>query len=87
MRVALYARVSTEEQARSGLSIDTQLDNLRRWAAERGHVVAGEYVDPGVSARKDDEVASDAVLRPRGHDAAIQFHGKRLAYPGRRLVT
>lgn len=52
MRVALYARVSTEEQARSGLSIDTQLDNLRRWAAERGHVVAGEYVDPGVSARK-----------------------------------
>lgn len=52
MRVALYARVSTEEQARSGLSIDTQLDNLRRWAAEHGHIVAGEYVDPGISARK-----------------------------------
>lgn len=52
MRVALYARVSTEEQARSGLSIDTQLDNLRRWAAEHGHVVVGEYVDPGISARK-----------------------------------
>ncbi len=52
MRVALYARVSTEEQARSGLSIDTQLDNLRRWAAEHGHIVVGEYVDPGISARK-----------------------------------
>lgn len=52
MRVALYARVSTEEQARSGLSIDTQLDNLRRWAEVNGHVVVGEYVDPGISARK-----------------------------------
>lgn len=52
MRVALYARVSTEEQARSGLSIETQLDNLRRWAEVNGHVVVGEYVDPGISARK-----------------------------------
>lgn len=52
MRVALYARVSTEEQARSGLSIDTQLDNLRRWAAEHGHIVVGEYVDAGVSGKK-----------------------------------
>lgn len=52
MKVALYARVSTEEQARSGLSIDTQLENLRRWAEVNGHVVVGEYVDPGISARK-----------------------------------
>lgn len=52
MKVALYARVSTEEQAKHGLSIDTQLDNLRAWAREQGHTVAGEYVDLGVSARK-----------------------------------
>ena len=52
MRIALYARVSTEEQARHGLSIDTQLDLLRKWAKENGHTVVDEYVDPGVSARK-----------------------------------
>ena len=53
LRVALYARVSTEEQAKHGLSIDAQLAALRAWALEGGHVVAGEYVDLGVSARKD----------------------------------
>lgn len=52
MRIALYARVSTEEQARHGLSIDTQLDNLRQWAIQAGHEVVAEYVDAGISARK-----------------------------------
>lgn len=44
--------ISTEEQARHGLSIDTQLDNLRKWASDNGHTIIGEYVDLGVSARK-----------------------------------
>lgn len=52
MRVALYARVSTEEQARTGLSIDTQLDNLREWAIQNEHDVVGEYVDAGISGKK-----------------------------------
>ena len=48
MRVALYARVSTEEQAMHGLSIDAQLAALREFAGDRS---VGEYVDAGVSAR------------------------------------
>lgn len=52
MRVALYCRVSTDEQAKHGLSIDTQLANLRAWAKANGHIVVGEYVDPGVSGKK-----------------------------------
>ena len=51
-KVALYARVSTEEQARHGLSIEAQLTTLREWANKEGVVVVGEYVDAGVSARK-----------------------------------
>ena len=47
MRVALYARVSTEEQALHGLSIDAQLAALRE-AYPNGQ----EYVDLGISARK-----------------------------------
>lgn len=49
MRVALYARVSTEEQSLHGLSIEAQLAALREWAA--GQTVVGEYVDAGISAR------------------------------------
>ena len=37
MRVALYARVSTDEQARHGLSIDTQLANLREAAGVKSY--------------------------------------------------
>ena len=47
MRVALYARVSTEEQALHGLSIDAQLATLHE-AFPNGE----EYVDLGISARK-----------------------------------
>lgn len=52
MRIAIYARVSTEDQARHGLSIETQLDNLRSWAAANNHTIIGEYVDAGVSGKK-----------------------------------
>lgn len=50
MRVALYARVSSEEQVRGGISLDAQLEALKKWA--EGHCIVGEYVDPGISARK-----------------------------------
>lgn len=52
MRVALYARVSTEEQAIHGLSIGVQQENLKKWANENHHTIVGVYVDAGVSARK-----------------------------------
>lgn len=50
MRVALYARVSTEEQATHGLSIDAQLASLDEWAKDK--TVVDHYVDLGISARK-----------------------------------
>lgn len=51
-RVFLYARVSTEEQAIHGLSIEAQLAALNAWADMNGHKVVGTYVDAGISARK-----------------------------------
>ena len=45
MNIATYCRVSTEDQAKSGLSIPTQLDNLREWAKQNGHTIVKEYVD------------------------------------------
>ena len=52
MRVALYIRVSTEEQARNGLSLRDQINTLREYAREKGYTVVGEYQDAGISARK-----------------------------------
>ena len=52
MRVALYARVSTEEQAIHGLSIGVQQQNLKKWANENHHTIVDVYVDAGISARK-----------------------------------
>ena len=51
-RVFLYVRVSTEEQAIHGLSIEAQTIALETWAKANGHKVVGIYTDAGVSARK-----------------------------------
>lgn len=49
--VALYTRVSTEEQAHSGFSLDAQLDKLRTYCKAKDWNIAGEYVDAGFSGR------------------------------------
>jgi len=45
----LYARVSTDEQARSGYSLAQQLEALRDYAAREGYEVLEEVADPGQS--------------------------------------
>jgi site-specific DNA recombinase len=45
----LYARVSTDEQARSGYSLAQQLEALREYAAREGYEVLEEVQDPGQS--------------------------------------
>lgn len=51
-RVFLYVRVSTEEQALHGLSIEAQTVALKDWAKKEHHQVVGVYTDAGISARK-----------------------------------
>lgn len=51
-KVAIYARVSTEEQAERGYSIDAQLDQLRQYCQLHRKIVFDEYVDPGVSGKE-----------------------------------
>lgn len=52
LRVALYIRVSTEEQAINGDSLAAQEDDVRRFAQEHGMKIVGIYRDEGNSARK-----------------------------------
>lgn len=51
-RVLGYARVSTEEQAIHGLSIEDQTSALESWAKSNGCKLANIYIDAGISARK-----------------------------------
>ena len=50
-RAILYARVSTDEQARSGYSLAQQLEALRAYAAQEGYEVLEEVVDAGQSGK------------------------------------
>ncbi|WP_335871877.1 recombinase family protein [Bacillus sp. 2205SS5-2] len=50
-RVAIYCRVSTEEQASEGYSISAQLQTLRQYASLYGWEIADEYVDEGISGK------------------------------------
>ena len=52
LRVALYTRVSTEEQAMHGYSLQAQEDNLVQYANEHGYKIVDIYRDEGNSARK-----------------------------------
>jgi len=52
LRVALYIRVSTEEQALHGISLIAQEDSLLRYAKDHGYKVVDIYRDEGNSARK-----------------------------------
>src|SRR5688500_3327107 len=48
-RAVLYARVSTEEQVRSGYSLRQQIERLREYAADEGYEVLEEVTDAGYS--------------------------------------
>lgn len=53
VRVALYIRVSGEEQKIKGLSLEAQQERLESYAREKGWIVAGIYIDAAKTARKN----------------------------------
>jgi DNA invertase Pin-like site-specific DNA recombinase len=69
VRVALYARVSTKDQ-----NVETQIEDLRRYALARGFEVCGEHVDVSVSGKKERRPALDRLMaeaRGRKLDAIL----------------
>lgn len=53
-RVAIYLRVSTEEQAKSGLGMDAQKRRCRQRAEEHSSLEPTIYMDEGISGAKDE---------------------------------
>ena len=53
INVAIYVRVSTDRQAKKGDSIDEQLSTCKNYIASKENMVlAGTYIDDGISGRK-----------------------------------
>ncbi len=50
-RVALYIRVSTDQQAEEGQSLEAQEAAMRKYCQENGYLIVDKFVDAGESAR------------------------------------
>lgn len=47
-----YVRVSTQKQAQDGLSIDAQVDKIKKWADFHEYELAHIFIDEGISGKK-----------------------------------
>jgi DNA invertase Pin-like site-specific DNA recombinase len=84
-KVAIYVRVSTDEQ-----STEMQTSDLTRYCDQRGFEIYKEYSDQGVSGTKDkrpglDELMADA--RKRKFDAVMVWRFDRFARSTKHLIT
>ena len=61
-KAVIYTRVSTEDQAKEGFSLDAQLDKLRSYCKARDWLISGEYIDDGYSGRNTKRPAYSKML-------------------------
>ena len=86
IRAALYARVSTT----ANQDPDMQLRELREYVKRRGWIVAGEYVDAGVSGSRENRKELDRLwtdCKRRRVDAVLVYRYDRFARSLRQLVN
>jgi len=62
MKIALYLRVSTEDQAREGYSLEVQRETLEAFAKREGLEVYKVYSDNGISGYSSDRPALAALM-------------------------
>ena len=67
IRVATYARVSTQEQATENTSMASQADQLTAYCQMRGWTIINSYVDPGFTGKNGDrpglkQLKADAMI-------------------------
>ena len=67
-RAVLYARVSTDEQAAKGYSLPSQLEAMRKYAAQQDFEVVAEFCD-------DYSGATPIEFRPEGKKAYAMLQG------------
>jgi len=72
MKTALiYSRVSTEEQAEEGKSIETQIKLCKKWAKDNDYQIQETYIDRGKSATTLNRPALQDLLAKCKDDIGI----------------
>ena len=62
MKASMYIRVSTEDQAREGYSLEVQSEYLESFAKREGYEVFKTYCDDGISAYSTRQTALQELL-------------------------
>lgn len=83
LKAALYARVSTEEQAKEGYSIAAQISEIRKYAEQNGLEIVDEYVDEGASGKS---ISGRPQMKRLLKDANQQNFGVVIIYKIDRLA-
>ena len=84
VKVAIYARVSTEGQAEEEVPINGQIDECRKFASSKGWEVAEVFTDAGFSGRTDDRPSFRRMIdiiktvSPRPFDVILCWRSNRL---------
>lgn len=89
IRVAIYARVSTQEQAVEGTSLDYQADQLTTYCQAQGWTITGKYIDPGYTGKDGERPALKQMLtdaKSRLFDKIVIYKLDRLARKLRLLL-
>ncbi|WP_172198095.1 recombinase family protein [Saccharibacillus qingshengii] len=73
MNIALYLRVSSEQQAERQLSIPAQREALRKYALNKGWNIVEEFVDEAKSAKTDERPSfQEMIAAAQGNNANFQ---------------
>jgi len=85
MKIALYTRVSTQDQ-----SVEMQTSDLKRYCTQRGFDVYKEYSDQGISGTKDKRPALDELMddaKKKKFDVVLVWRFDRFARSTKHLIT
>lgn len=76
-----YVRVSTDGQARDGVSLEAQKEKIQRWADDHGYLLEGIVEDAGISgkAMKNRPGLQQVLARVRRGSAVVVYSLSRLA--------
>lgn len=82
IRVAVYARVSTQEQAVEGTSLEHQQEQLKKYCESQGWEIFQAYVDAGYTGKDDNRPGLKHLLS----DAKSEIFDKVVVYKLDRLA-
>lgn len=81
-RVFIYVRVSTQEQAKEGYSIEEQIDRLKKYCDAHGWIIVKIYIDAGYSGGNTDRPDLQNMIKDieaRKGDSVLVYKLDRLS--------